>query len=187
MTLSALVLSAMIDIVLYIATSLDGFIATPEGGIDWLHQIETPEEDYGYEAFYAAVDVLVMGRRTYDQVLTFGEWPYPGKPVYVMTHQPLSTDLSEISATAQSPSSLVKTCEQRGYRRLWVVGGAALVAAFRTEGLISDYILSVIPVMLGVGIPLFKTPGPTAALQLQNAETFLSGVVQLTYRTRQQP
>ncbi|MGB3312692.1 MAG: hypothetical protein WBG32_02970 [Nodosilinea sp.] len=79
-----------LDIVLYIATSLDGFIATPEGGIDWLAAIEIPEEDYGYEAFYSSIDAIVMGRRTYDQVLSFGDWPYPGKPSYIMTHQPLS-------------------------------------------------------------------------------------------------
>ena len=172
----------MIDIVLYIATSLDGFIATPNGGIDWLSAIETPEEDYGYEAFYASVDALVMGRRTYDQVLSFGGWPYPGKPSYIMTHQPLTTDLPKVSATAQSPLDLVNTLQQQGCRRVWLVGGAALAAAFRAEGLISEYILSVIPVLLGAGIPLFGPPGPTAPVRLGRAESFASGVVQLTYQ-----
>lgn len=176
----------MTDIVLYIATSLDGFIATPEGGIDWLSQIETPEEDYGYGAFYADVDALVMGRRTYDQVRSFGGWPYPGKPSYVMTHQPLTpelpSDLPDISATAQSPIELAATLRQQGYRRVWLVGGAALVAAFRAEGLISEYILTVIPILLGDGIPLFIAPGPAASVKLRTAETFASGVVQLTYR-----
>ncbi|MBE9110887.1 dihydrofolate reductase [Nodosilinea sp. LEGE 07298] len=171
-----------IEIVLYIATSLDGFIATPEGGIDWLSAIETPEEDYGYEAFYTSVDAIVMGRRTYDQVLSWGDWPYPGKPSYIMTHQPLSSDLAEVSATAQSPSDLMATWSALGYRRVWLVGGAALAAAFRAEGLISEYILSIIPVLLGNGIPLFMPPGPRAEVQLYQAETFTSGVVQLTYR-----
>lgn len=172
----------MTDVVLYIATSLDGFIATPEGGIDWLSQIETPEEDYGYGAFYAEVDVLVIGRRTYDQVLTFGDWPYPGKPAYIVTHRPFISDLPEIRATTQSPINLVNILQQQGYGRVWLVGGAALVAAFRAEGLIGEYILSVIPVLLGDGIPLFAGPGPAASVGLQAAQTFANGVVQLTYR-----
>lgn len=172
----------MPDIVLYIATSLDGFIATPEGGIDWLSQIETPEEDYGYSAFYAQVDALVMGRRTYDQVLTFGDWPYPGKPAYIVTHRPFTPDLPEVRVTTQSPIALVHTLQQQGYRRVWLVGGAALASAFRAGGLISEYRLSVIPVLLGAGIPLFAGPGPAASVGLQTAQTFASGVVQLTYR-----
>ncbi|MGB3200474.1 MAG: dihydrofolate reductase family protein [Nodosilinea sp.] len=171
-----------IDIALYIATSLDGFIATSEGGIDWLSAIETPEEDYGYKAFYDSIDAIVMGRRTYDQVLSFGDWPYPGKSSYVMTSRPLSSELPALKATAQSPSELVATLQAEGCRRVWLVGGAALAAAFRAEGLISEYILSVIPVLLGEGISLFGSPGPRTELQLHSAETFDSGVVQLTYR-----
>lgn len=171
-----------IDIALYIATSLDGFIATSEGGIDWLSAIETPEEDYGYKAFYDSVDAIVMGRRTYDQVLGFGDWPYPGKSSYIMTHQPLTADWPEVKATAQSPSELVAILQSEGYRRVWLVGGAALATAFRAEGLIGEYILSVIPILLGEGISLFGSPGPRTELQLHSAETFGSGVVQLTYR-----
>ena len=171
----------MPHIVLYIATSVDGYIATPDGGVDWLPAIDTGEADYGYDRFYAGIDALVMGRKTYEQVLTFGDWPYPGKPSYVMSRRQIETKIPEVIITASSPVELVSELQQNHYQHLWLVGGAATAAAFRAENLITAYILSIMPVLLGDGIPLFSRTELQNGLTLTASEVFRSGVVQLTY------
>jgi dihydrofolate reductase len=90
----------MTKIVLYIATSLDGYIARKDGNIDWLTAFETDETDHGYGEFYHGIDGLAMGRKTYEQVLNFGEWAHPGKPSYVFTRQSLSSDLDDVFFTS---------------------------------------------------------------------------------------
>lgn len=171
----------MPKVILYIAASLDGYIARPDGGIDWLDLVESKEEDYGYAAFYASVDSLIMGSATYEQVLQFGAWPYEGKRCIVLSKRLAESDLSGVTVTSQSPSEVLADLEAEGHRRTWLVGGAAVVASFRASGLISRYIISVIPILLGEGIPLFASPGPSERLDLVDAEAFRSGLVQLTY------
>ena len=95
----------MPHIVLYIATSVDGYIATADGSVDWLSEVNDSDEDYGYDQFYAGVDALVMGSKTYEQVLTFGDWPYPDKPVYVMSQRQLQARPSRVIVTADSSTT----------------------------------------------------------------------------------
>jgi dihydrofolate reductase len=159
-----------LEVVYYVAASLDGFIATPDGGIDWLKPFEGSGEDYGYGEFYASVEAVLMGRKTYEQSLQFPEWPYAGKPYWVFSKE-----------TGNTPSTVVAEMKQRGIRRAWLVGGGKLAAAFRAEGFITEHIVSVIPVLLGSGIPLFDGPGPAEPLTLLSAKTFDSGIVQLRY------
>ena len=159
-----------IEIVYYVAASLDGFIATPDGGIDWLKPFENTGEDYGYGEFYASIEAVLMGRKTYEQCLQFPEWPYAGKPYWVFSR-----------ATGNTASSVVAEMKGRGIRRAWLVGGGKLAAAFRAEGLITEYIVSVIPVLLGSGIPLFDGAAPAETLRLVGTKNYESGIVQLRY------
>ena len=160
-----------IEIVYYVASSLDGFIATPDGGIDWLKPFEGGAEDYGYGEFYASVEAVLMGRKTYEQCLQFPEWPYAGKPYWVFS-----------KASGNTPSKVENELKDRGIRRAWLVGGGKLAAAFRTEGLITEHIVSFIPLLLGDGIALFDGPAPAETLRLLGAKTYDSGIVQLRYR-----
>jgi dihydrofolate reductase len=169
------------EIVYYVAASLDGFIATPDGGIEWLKPYESAGEDYGYAEFYASVDAVLLGRRTYEQCLAFPEWPYPGKPCWIFSRT--LSDMSEAAVrfTSESPSTAMKYVAAEGVRRAWLVGGAALAGAFRAERLISEYIVSVIPIVLGAGVPLFSGPGPVETLRLMNLRPYANGVLQLRY------
>jgi dihydrofolate reductase len=169
------------EIVYYVAASLDGFIATPDGGIEWLKPFEGGAEDYGYAEFYASVDCVLLGRRTYEQCLRFPEWPYPGKPCWIFSRT--LTDMSEAAVRfmGEAPSKAVKYIEADGFKRAWLAGGGKLAAAFRAEDLITEYIVSVIPVLLGAGIPLFDGPGAKQGLRLAGTRSYDSGVVQLRY------
>lgn len=169
------------EIVYYVAASLDGFIATPDGGIEWLKPFEGGAEDYGYAEFYASVDAVLLGRKTYEQCLEFAEWPYPRKRCWIFSRS--LSDLTEAAVrfTGESPSTAVKHIAAEGVRRAWLVGGGKLAAAFRAEGLITEYIVSVIPVLLGAGIPLFDGPVPRSALRLIETKSYESGIVRLRY------
>jgi dihydrofolate reductase len=185
----------MPEIIYYVAASLDGFIATPDGGVAWLAPFEGTGEDYGYAAFYASIDALLLGSRTYEQVLTFGEWPYAGKPCWVCSQRALGPARPGVIVTAQAPRQIAAGLEARGIRRAWLVGGGRLAGAFRAEGLITETIVSVIPVILGAGIPLFGAPALDLSassltskvstvgegLQLVEHKAYPNGVVQLRY------
>ncbi len=174
----------MTEIVFYIAASLDGYIATPDGSVEWLSVVDSEEEDYGYLEFYDSVDALLIGRQTYEQILGFGEWPYAGKPCWVFSKRQLEIGRSEIVLTSDHPSEVVAELNARNFHRVWLVGGAHLAASFRAQGLISEYIISVIPVVLGEGIPLFISPSPKENLKLTESKSYPSGLVQLRYLSR---
>jgi len=168
----------------YIATSLDGFIARENGELDWLPAGGGEGgEDYGYKAFMETVDFLVMGRNTYEKVLTFGEWPYGDKPVVVLSTRALSIP-SHLARTVEtmscSSSEVVSRLSARGAKHLYIDGGKT-IQGFLNAGLIQRLIITRIPVLIGRGIPLF---GPlTRDVKLLHLETrqFSSGLVQSTY------
>lgn len=172
----------MARIVYYVASSLDGFIADSAGGVDWLPAGEP--NDYGYAEFYAGVEALVMGRRTYDQVLGFGEWPYPGKPAYVFTHSPPSDGPPETSFVRANVPDVAREIAERHSGTVWLVGGADLADQFRQAGLIDEYLIFLIPTILGQGVPLFGGSGSPTALELESAQSHADGVVALRYRAR---
>ncbi len=163
----------------FIAASLDGFIARRDGGIDWLSIVETPGEDYGYARFFAAVDALVLGRGTYDTVRGFAAWPYGDKRCVVLAHDPPEAQHGE-TFHAGPPAPLLERLHADGVRRVYVDGGA-VIRQFLGDGLIDDITLSIIPVILGDGIRLFDGGGPGRRLRLQASQAFASGLVQLTY------
>ena len=166
----------------FIATSLDGFIARRDGSLDWL---DVPEhnEDYGYAAFMDTVDAIVMGRNTYDVVLGLGPWPYGNTPVIVPTRRPLEAPngfADSVEATALTPSELVAELQARGVEHIYVDGGRT-IQSFLAEGLIDRLTITTIPALIGDGIRLF---GPTEKdIQLRHVDTiaYTNGLVQSTY------
>jgi dihydrofolate reductase len=160
------------DVIYYVAASLDGFIATPDGGIEWLKPFEGTGEDYGYGEFYASIEAVLLGRATYEQCLQFPEWPYAGKPYWVFSRR-----------NGNTPPSVVAEMKARGLRRAWLVGGGKLAAAFRAERLITEHIVSIVPVLLGAGIPLFDGAVRVDELRLKSSRTYPNGIVQLRYET----
>lgn len=169
---------------LYIATSLDGFIADKYGSIQWLEQIPNPtQSDYGYAEFLAGISTVVMGRATYEQVLSFGvDWPYAEKETFVVTSNPkypIATPntyiLNEVSADS------IAFLKQKTTQNCWIVGGQQINQAFLIHHALNELILTITPVALGSGIPLFGAGTPLTQFQLVNTKTYDSGVVTLTY------
>lgn len=167
----------------FIATSLDGYIARPDGGLDWLGIVNAPGEDYGYAAFAETVDVLVMGRCTYDVVLGFDAWPYPGKRVVVLTHRPPPTSRHGEAFFAGDVRELVARLAAEGVQRVYVDGGS-VIRELLAAGLIDDLTLSVIPIVLGDGIRLFERGIGEHGLELASTRSWPTGLVQLRYRAR---
>jgi dihydrofolate reductase len=155
----------------YIATSLDGMIARRDGGIDWLVEGGPRPEAFGYEAFYAATDAILMGRATYDAVRAMGEWPYPGKPTFVVTSRPLPDAIPGVEARPGNLAAVVAELEARGYARVWVEGGGQLLRGMIAIGRLDRLEMAVIPVILGDGIPLFPPGTPELRLALRSGAT----------------
>lgn len=169
----------------YIATSVDGFIARANGAIDWLPGGGATEgsEDYGYQAFMDSIDAIVMGRNTFALALCFGSWPYGDKPVVVLSSRGVDIP-ADIAGTVESmsapPREVVRRLAERGYRHLYIDGGRT-IQGFLAESLIHRLILTKVPVLIGKGIPLF---GPLRAdVRLRHIETrqFDDGLVQSAY------
>jgi dihydrofolate reductase len=171
----------MAEIVYYVAASVDGYIATADRGVEWLPAIEAEGEDYGYYAFYASIEALLMGSRTYAQVLRHASWPYLGKPCWVFSRQQIKVAQPEVILTSARPNEIRTELQARQLNRVWLVGGGQLAASFRVHGLIAEYVLGVIPIMLGAGIPLLVSYGSQEKLKLIECKPFPSGAVLLRY------
>jgi dihydrofolate reductase len=170
----------------FVATSLDGFIARPDGSLDWLNEAQAvvPHgEDLGFDAFMDTVDTLIMGRKTFEQVLSFGAWPYGQTPVVVLSHNPIHIPpdlVNTVSHASGSPSALLKRLSAQGVRHVYVDGGNT-IQGFLAESLIDQITITTIPVILGDGISLF---GPLEKeIRLVHVKTVAHdfGFVQTTY------
>lgn len=169
----------------FIATSLDGFIARQDGDIAWLLQRDDPAEDHGYPAFIADKDMIVMGRGSYEKVLAFDSWPYD-LPVLVLSAQLADAPVPEalkgkLRFSSQAPSEVMAELALQGARRVYVDGGK-LVQSFLRDGLIADMVITTVPVLIGSGRPLFGSLPQDIDLQLVSSRSFPSGLVQSTYR-----
>ena len=170
----------------FIATSLDGFIARANGDLDWLTGAESAqtEQDYGYQEFMDTVDTIVVGRNTFELTSTFDTWPYGGKKVVVLSSRPsaIPPHLSDsVEWLSLPPQELAKRLAAQGAAHLYVDGGKT-IQGFLNAGLINELIVTRIPVLIGTGIPLF---GPLDHdLRLTHVETrqFENGFVQSRYR-----
>ena len=162
---------------LFIATSLDGYIAGPGESLDWLFS----DADYGYDAFIAEVDTLAMGRRTYDVVRGFGEWPYSGLATWVFTRSERPPHDGNVHFTAESPDEWLRRIEATPGRDVWVVGGGELIRDFLNARLVDEMTIAVHPIVLGGGIPLFPPGSPRHKLRLAHVHSYPSGLVSSTY------
>jgi len=167
--------------ILFIAMSLDGFIADEDGGIDFLSAVESPGEDYGYSQFISHVDTVIMGRKTYDKVLSFGiDFPHAGKKCYVWSQSRIGKD-KNVDYVQGDLTGLLSSIRSTPGKDIFIDGGATLVHALMEKNLIDQYIISVIPVMLGSGIPLFRSGRPAEKLHLIQSLSYPKGLVQLWY------
>ena len=170
----------------FIATSVDGYIARPNGDVAWLQEGEQlPEgEDAGYSELFNAVDALVMGRGSFEKVLSFDSWPYADKPVIV-----LSRTLTEIPShlpdvvriDPAEPRAFVEQCIERGYKHIYLDGGQ-IIQSFLREGLVDEMTITTIPILLGEGIPLFGKLDKDIKLKLARSRSWSNGMVQTTYQ-----
>jgi dihydrofolate reductase len=170
----------------FIATSLDGYIARRDGSIDWLekaNKILPPGEDCGYNIFIESIDIIVMGWNTYDSVRKFDERPYEDKQVIVLTSRQLVIPPSlenRVSAFSTSPKELIKILMDRNIRHIYLDGGIT-IQNFLSEGLVDEITITLIPVLLGDGRPLFGQLGDDIQLIHDNTIGFERGFVQIKY------
>ena len=171
----------------FIATSLDGFIARTGGELDWLDAANatvTEGEDCGYRAFIESIDVLIIGRKTYEQVLSFDKWSYGSKPVIVLSSNQIEIPeqlAQTVSHSSESPKELCETLSEQGAKQLYIDGGNT-IQRFLAEGLIDEITITVIPIILGKGIPLFGDFKKDIPLKHIATKTYDFGFVQLTYQ-----
>ena len=169
----------------FIATSLDGFVARLDHQIDWLMKQNTDGEDVGYEEFQGGIDGIVMGQGSFENVLTFGEWPYQ-KPVIVMSKSLGKGDIpshlvSKVRITSLDPPDLMASLGSEGWSRVYVDGGK-VVQSFIRVGMIEDMCVTAIPILIGTGLRLFGDIEEDIDLELLGSKSFASGLVQSTYR-----
>jgi dihydrofolate reductase len=171
----------------YIATSLDGYIAAIDGGLNWLYEIPNPNnDDYGYTEFLSGIDAIVMGRGTYEKVLSFEQWPYE-KPAFVLSRTLTSVPdalADKVEFIKGDLKPLVRELNARGYQNLYIDGGKT-IQSFLAEDLIDVMIIARIPVLLGNGIPLFGKM--THDIKFSHQKTDIYGDIVKSFYTRVRP
>jgi dihydrofolate reductase len=176
-------------IVTYIATSADGYIGRPDGGVDWLERPQ-PRGNYGMAAFYRSIDTILWGRKTYDLAIEFqkrglkGAEFDPGKTHNAFSHHPPATPAAGVEFVTEPIDRFVERFRRRKGRNAWMMGGAGIIASFLDAGGIDEFIIHVIPVMIGEGIPLVAPRHRTIPLHLRSSRRFPDGVVRLHYEVR---
>lgn len=168
----------MRKIKLFIASSLDGYIAKEDGDINWLPQ----SANSGYDEFYKTVDTIIMGRKTYEQILTFGKYPYQDKKSYVFTRNTNAKKDENVEFVFET-EKLVKDLLSSSGKDVWLVGGAELISTFLNFDLIDELILSILPIIIGKGIPLFKNIQNEIKFELVKTTAY-NELVELYYTRR---
>jgi dihydrofolate reductase len=165
----------------FCGVSVDGFLARPEHALDFLHTGE--QEPHGFEEFYASVDVVVIGRRTFEVVLTFGKWVYGRKPVVVLSSRPLdfsSVQGGVVEQMSGEPAEIVARLEARAFRHAYIDGGIT-IQRFLAAGLIDRLVITRVPVLIGAGIPLFGPVPRDVSLRHIATRCYSGGLVQSEY------
>ncbi len=171
----------------FIATSLDGYISRDDGSIDWLmkaNNLVLPGEDGGYKSFISTIDILVMGRHSYEKVLSFDEWPYGDLPVVVMSSQAIIIPerlQTYVSISAETPIDLVKRLSKQGAKHLYIDGGIT-IQNFLANNLVNEMIITLMPVLLGGGRSLFGPLKNDIELHHVKTQVLGGGFVQIKYR-----
>ncbi|MBF0379570.1 MAG: dihydrofolate reductase [Magnetococcales bacterium] len=170
---------------IYMATSLDGFVARNNHSLDWLMKQKIEGEDHGFDDFMDSVNGIIMGSGSFKNVLTLGPWPYK-KPVIVMSRSLVDEDIptelkGKVRLTQLSQQELMLSLEKEGWKRAYVDGGK-LVQSFIRSGLIQDMTITSIPILIGDGLRLFGPVDNDIDLELTKSESFSSGLVQNHYK-----
>jgi len=167
----------------YIATSLDGYIAGPNENLNWLDNIPNPDKnDYGYSEFIKNIDAIVMGKNTYQKVLTFGKWPY-NKPVFVLSNSlpNIPKDLiGKVEVIKGDIKKLIRQLTEQGFKNLYIDGGQT-IHSFLKEDLIDEMIITIIPILLGDGIPLFHRLDQQLKFKHKNTKSYNNNLVKSHY------
>ena len=166
---------------LYVAITVDGYIARKDGRVDFL-DVYNPN-DFGFQRFLAQVGIIIMGRASYDQAAAFADWPYVGKRIVVLTHRPLAVTKPGVECYSGDLRSLIANLRCDTTQDIWVFGGARVARDMLDANLIDQIELFVIPLLLGEGKPLFPPSAKPTRLRLDRTERYSpSGVVELVYR-----
>jgi dihydrofolate reductase len=166
-------------VILFIATSLDGFIARNDGSVDWLFR----DGDYGMAEFFRSIDTVLIGRKTHDVMSVFGQTSYRGRKNYVFSRSPPALPSADVEYTTAGPRQLIETLRLTRGKDIWLVGGSELIDTFLVEQLVDRITVSIHPVILGEGIPLFRG-GREVPLELRGSRSWPSGLAQLDYDVR---
>lgn len=177
----------MVTTHVFIAVSLDGYIARQDGDIGWLLQRDDPTEDHGYAAFIADKEWIVMGRGSYEKVLTFEAWHYD-RPVLVLSRQLADTPVPEalkgkVQFSRRTPKEVLNDLAAQNVKRVYIDGGQ-VIQSFLREGLVADMVITTVPVLLGSGKLLFGSLPGDIDLTLLSSRSYASGLVQSHYRVR---
>ena len=161
---------------LYIAASLDGYIAGPNGEIDWLEV--DGGLDYGYAEFYESIDTTLMGNSTYRVTLSVPEFPYPDKTNYVFTRGAPPPDTEHVRFVSGDIAGFARSLKEQAGKAIWLVGGGQVNTVMLNAGLIDEVVLTSFPLVLGGGIPLFAPRASRARFETIGCETYETGLVQ---------
>lgn len=174
----------MRKVILYIAASVDHYIAKTDGDTAWLHspELTLANEDYGYNQLIESIDTTLMGNSTYEQIMSFDiPFPYPDTQNYVFTRSKDRQDTKHVSFVSKDISSFVQALKAKEGKDIWLIGGGQINSLLINSGLVDELILSIIPIVLGNGIPLFDHTINSCKLNLESTEAYTSGLVQLKY------
>ena len=161
---------------LYTAASLDSYIAGLNGEIDWL--AAGGNLDYGYQEFYASIDTTLMGNSTYKLTQTVPKFPYPDKTNYVFTRGAPTPDTAHVRFVSGNIAAFVRTLKEEAGKDIWLVGGGQVNTVMLNEGLIDEIILTIFPLALGEGIPLFAPGATRSVFTTVGCETYETGLIQ---------
>ncbi len=172
----------MKKVILFIAASLDGYIARKDGSIDWLFA----DQDYGYKAFYDSISAIILGNNTYKQALTFPEFPYANKECYVFSKKEKRKNDEHVTFVNDAMDTCIASIKKKTKKNIWIVGGASIVQECLKHDLIDEFKIFIHPLIVGEGIPLFKNGLPEKRLELISIQKFSSGLVELYYKRRKE-
>ncbi len=175
----------MPHIIYHVATSLDGFIADKDHGVDWLNNFEgmnDPEAMADFTTLMTSFDAILLGGKTYDFTLSYGQWMSPDTPTWVFTSRDLKLLDPCIQLTTESPENMCAELDSRGLGRVWLMGGRKLAASFQDAGLIDEIDVAIIPILLGEGISIFGQTNTEPNLKLAESNSYKNGVVTVRYQ-----
>ncbi len=165
------------NFIIYMATSLDGYIADEEGSVDWLSKYD--EINYGYNDFIKKIDCIVMGGTTYRQILTFGDWSYTSQASYVLSSE--KSENANVQGFYNNIDNLLDELRAKKYKNIWIMGGAKTCQSFINRGLVNSFDLFLIPDVLGGGIKLFENINDELNLSLKSTKNCGNKIARLTY------